>query len=190
MVRRLLWTSIRTLCHSSNDIDECVYRWHLVLVRIIYFSWERVVPSILCSDLWSKLDVLGKSSLITIKKGPDNPFQMSQHSTIVDITMTSWWTRWRLKTASALFTKSPAPLAFVRGVHRYSVKSPHKWQVTRKKFPFENVIIQAKSWAAEISLVHPSSTDEAYIFYESKKGPGPRLNIYQVLPVMRFPLQR
>ena len=32
-------------------------------------------------------------------------------------------------------------LAFVRGIHRWPVNSPHKWPVTRKMFPFDNVIM-------------------------------------------------
>ena len=34
-----------------------------------------------------------------------------------------------------------ASLAFVRGIHRGSVNSPHKWPVTRKMFPFDDVIM-------------------------------------------------
>ena len=34
-----------------------------------------------------------------------------------------------------------APLAFVRGIHRGPVNSPHKWPVTRKMFPLDDVII-------------------------------------------------
>ena len=37
--------------------------------------------------------------------------------------------------------QSSASLAFVRGIHRGSVNSPHKWPVTRKMFPFDDVII-------------------------------------------------
>ena len=37
--------------------------------------------------------------------------------------------------------QSSASLAFVRGIHRGPVNSPHKWPVTRKMFPFDDVII-------------------------------------------------
>ena len=36
--------------------------------------------------------------------------------------------------------RSSASLAFVRGIHRGPVNFPHKWQVTRKRFPFDDVI--------------------------------------------------
>ena len=38
--------------------------------------------------------------------------------------------------------QSSASLAFVQGIHRGPVKSPHKWLVTRKMFPFDDVIMQ------------------------------------------------
>ena len=38
--------------------------------------------------------------------------------------------------------QSSASLAFVRGIHRGPVNSPHKWPLTRKMFPFDDVIMQ------------------------------------------------
>ena len=37
--------------------------------------------------------------------------------------------------------QSSASLAFVWGIHRGPVNSPHKWPVSRKMFPFDDVII-------------------------------------------------
>ena len=37
--------------------------------------------------------------------------------------------------------QSSASLAFVRGIHRGPVNSQHKWPVTRKMFPFDDVIM-------------------------------------------------
>ena len=37
--------------------------------------------------------------------------------------------------------QSSASLAFVRGIHRRPMHSPHKWPVNRKKFPFDDVIM-------------------------------------------------
>ena len=37
--------------------------------------------------------------------------------------------------------QSSASLAFVRGIHRGPLNSPHKWPVTRKMFPFDDVIM-------------------------------------------------
>ena len=38
--------------------------------------------------------------------------------------------------------QSSASLAFVRGIHRWLVNSPHKWPVTRKMSPFDDVIMK------------------------------------------------
>ena len=37
--------------------------------------------------------------------------------------------------------QSSASLAFVRGIHQRPVVFPHKWPVTRKMFPFDDVIM-------------------------------------------------
>ena len=37
--------------------------------------------------------------------------------------------------------QSSASLAFVRGIHRRPVNSPHKWPVTRNMFPFDDVVM-------------------------------------------------
>ena len=37
--------------------------------------------------------------------------------------------------------QSSVSLAFVRGIHRWPVNSPYKWPVTRKIFPFDDVIM-------------------------------------------------
>ena len=37
--------------------------------------------------------------------------------------------------------QSSASLAFVRGIHRGPVNSPRKWPVTRKMFPFDDIIM-------------------------------------------------
>ena len=37
--------------------------------------------------------------------------------------------------------QSSASLAFVQGSHRWPVNSPYKWPVTRKMFPFDDVIV-------------------------------------------------
>ena len=47
--------------------------------------------------------------------------------------------------------QSSASLAFVRGIHRGPVNSPHKWPVTRKMFPFDDVIMLVDSiWNLQV----------------------------------------
>ena len=38
--------------------------------------------------------------------------------------------------------QSSASLAFVWGIHRGPMNSPHKWPVTQKRFPFDDVIME------------------------------------------------
>ena len=69
-------------------------------------------------------------------------------------TMMPKWPRRRIKSpASQLFTQpfiqgadqrklqNSVSQAFVQGIHRWSVNSPHNGAVTRKMFPFDDVII-------------------------------------------------
>ena len=58
--------------------------------------------------------------------------------------------------------QSSASLAFLRGIHRWPVNSPHKWPVTRKMFPFDDVIMRhGLMWSSfnrvkpQRSVVHP-----------------------------------
>ena len=52
--------------------------------------------------------------------------------------------------------QSSASLAFVRGIHRWPVNTRHKWPVTRKMFPFDDVIMSRV--LAEVTDKSPSIT--------------------------------
>ena len=54
-----------------------------------------------------------------------------------------------------------ASLAFVRGIHRWPVNSPHKWPVTRKMFPFDDVMMKSLT-----------TDDLAYRSWDSLAGPN------------------
>ena len=49
--------------------------------------------------------------------------------------------------------ESSASLAFVRGIHRWPVNSPHKWPVTRKMFPFDDAIMHLVKWVPGLNMV-------------------------------------
>ena len=67
--------------------------------------------------------------------------------------------------------ESSASLAFVRGIHRGTMNSPHKWPETRKMSPFDDVImenvykilIQASVRAKFQGLTHPWETTPGII---------------------------
>ena len=48
--------------------------------------------------------------------------------------------------------QSSASLAFVRGIHRGPVNSPHKWRVTQKMFLFDEIIMVWSCW-----MVNPNT---------------------------------
>ena len=50
--------------------------------------------------------------------------------------------------------QSSASLAFVRGIHRWPVNSSHKGPVTRKMFPFDDVIMttNCRSWSTNVRI--------------------------------------
>ena len=59
--------------------------------------------------------------------------------------------------------QSSASLAFVRGIHRWPVNSPHKGPVTRKMFPFHDVIMRIYASLGfnellMLQMVRPSTT--------------------------------
>ena len=50
--------------------------------------------------------------------------------------------------------QSSASLAFVWGIHRGLVNSPHKWPVTRKMFPFDDAIMSGPKAAAKAPYIN------------------------------------
>ena len=79
--------------------------------------------------------------------------------------------------------QSTASLAFVRGIHRWPVNSPHKWPVTRKMFPFDDVIMACNllryplCLALILEINHPNKTHTNSLsgvigFYLQFQGPN------------------
>ena len=61
--------------------------------------------------------------------------------------------------------QSSASLAFVRGTHRSPVNSPHKGPVTRKMFPFDDVIIPHTQAHTHTFMVHGTyQFNSSYIY--------------------------
>ena len=75
------------------------------------------------------------------------------------ITLTSYCMRWRLKSPAVRLFTQPFILAFVRGIHRSPVNSPHTLPVRRKMFPFDDVIMPN-------NYVHGSGTCRCYQFVQ------------------------
>ena len=66
--------------------------------------------------------------------------------------------------------QSSASLAFVRGIHRWPVNSQHKWPVTRKMFPFNDVIMvrklfQCPNIGSNLNICHFVKYSHQLIYY-------------------------
>ena len=61
--------------------------------------------------------------------------------------------------------QNSASLAIVRGIHRRTVNSPHKWPVTRKMFPFDDVIMFASNFWTQNALMQLASAFTGYLYY-------------------------
>ena len=55
--------------------------------------------------------------------------------------------------------QSSTSLAFVRGIHRWPVNSPHKWPVARKMFPFDDVIMCDRNRPIISEFASPRDSD-------------------------------
>ena len=64
--------------------------------------------------------------------------------------------------------QSSASLAFVEGIHRWPVNSPHKGPVTQKMFPFDDVIM--KCWVAGYLAVTSHYLNQS--FYDKECSPA------------------
>ena len=63
--------------------------------------------------------------------------------------------------------QSSASLAFVRGIHRWPVNSPHKGPVTQKMFPFDDVIMMKRARTCiNLKSYLPVGTCECYSGYK------------------------
>ena len=60
--------------------------------------------------------------------------------------------------------QSSASLAFVREIHRGPVNFPHKWPVTRKMFPFDDVIMLSKGFPGNLKIKHEFVKRNLHIF--------------------------
>ena len=70
--------------------------------------------------------------------------------------------------------QSSASLAFVREIHRGPVNFPHKWPVTRKMFPFDDVIMckdQVKCMQPDPRHPEHDNTKQSWVNVSSPRNP-------------------
>ena len=79
--------------------------------------------------------------------------------------------------------ESSASLAFVWGIHRGPVNSPHKWPVTRKMFPFDDVIMNATMISVLVGVGHKYNIGNVK-FNATWHSNGMMCNVVYIYPVI------
>ena len=101
-------------------------------------SCDHGLDGMLCVSTWSML-IRTMEDIVWVTPVHYNDVTISamasQITSIAIIYSTVYWVADQWK------HQSPASLAFVRGIHRWLVNSPHKRPVTRKMLPFDDVIM-------------------------------------------------
>ena len=104
-------------------IDHCIERWSLCLDAVPFLHSQK--------SLWWR------------HNGHDGVSNLQPHHYLLN----------RLFGCRSQKTSNSALLAFVRGIHRGTMNSPHKWPVTRKMFPFHDVIMSKSEITVELCCI-------------------------------------
>ena len=152
--------------HWYDILDKVLFwaKWYLIVACIDYYlGYSLFLSSIIrCSDVgfsfWRECDHLS----IIICYATDTNLVLSRdrimwgdivfflhHSDVIMNAMASRVLIVSWSVCSVVDQRkhqSSASLAFVRGIHRWPINSPHKEPVTRKMFPFDDVIMDYQCW--------------------------------------------
>ena len=142
------------LNHVSKRGQRCARLFHHSQYMM---ECESLQPLINCSLIWYFISSL--KSTLSSNAIPTCQPKMSHYSDVILGAMAS-----QIISLTILYPtvysgadqrkhQSSASLAFVREIHRSSVISPHKWLVTRKMFPFDDVIMTVVA-EHDIDLFH------------------------------------
>ena len=145
LTRRCLKKKLQSLFHISS---KAFSRMILFLFR----SWSLILRDPLtiyrCNAFGTVLKQLRRQA---ITRSDDNTvYQQVHYGNVIMGAIVSQITRLTIvystvySDADERKHRSSASLAFVRGIHRGPVNSPHKWPVTRKMFPFDDVIMTSR----------------------------------------------
>ena len=123
-------------------------QWHYMVVMVTQIAGEKTVCSPVCSPMSSFLYVCKGSDVKTLQWRHNGCNSFSDHQPH-DCLLNHLFRR-RSKKISKLHA-----LAFVWGIHQGLVNSPHKWPVTRKMFPFDDVIMAFSFHNIVMGIVTP-----------------------------------
>ena len=133
---------------NSLSVQRLIQAWNCLA--------ELWITDPLCGDRWiicirvsnaGNLFHVMKSARFSIARGIFPPFHKAHYNDVIMSVMASVVTS-IMSVYSNVHSgadqrkhQTSASLAFVRGIHRWPVNSPHKGPVTRKMFPFDDVIM-------------------------------------------------
>ena len=112
--------------HLANDIFNSIFVFE-TCINLIKISLRLV-----CKGLASNKPTV----VLIIGVYMGDPAQVSQINSLTIVCTTVYSGTDQRKQQSC------ESLAFVRGIHRWPVNSLHKWPVTRKIFPFDDIIMR------------------------------------------------
>ena len=135
---------------SSSKLQFCIF--------VIFFS---IVPFHLVFVVASKIKLITfYCSHFEWPEHYSNVIMSAMASQIISLTIIYWIV---YSGADQMKHQSSASLAFERGIHRWPVNSPHKGPVTRRMFPFDDVVMIQHtdvSWTSwELIIFWSSSVD-------------------------------
>ena len=127
----------------GNELNERCTTWFSFRISVVehIYQWLFLV-------YW-KCYPLKWSALSRLSKNPKHNIDVIMGTIASQITSLTIVYSTVYSDANQRKHQNSASLAFVLGIHRWPVNSPHKWPVTRKMFPFDDVIMKDVLWAPE-----------------------------------------
>ena len=129
--------------------------WKVLILFPLCILWHPYIHPF-CGIIWLSLGADGPAPTATMLISKLHMFQhysdvilgvmASQITSLTIVYSTVYSDQYQRK------HQSSRSLAFVRGIHRWPVNSPHKWPVARKMFPFDDVIMKAGYASINIPL--------------------------------------
>ena len=144
---------IQNGCHFADDI------FNFILLNEICCALTDVSQTLFLRDQLTNRR--HKIQMMVLHRSGDKPLSHSNDvimSAIAQITSLTTVYSTVYSGADQRKHQSSASLAVVRGIHRWPMNSPHKGPVTRKMFPFDDVIMLNKWWPTLLMHVFFSRT--------------------------------
>ena len=167
-----IWTSPRSWLHAT--IKQCGHQW----LKMLQSSWHTGVYFHNCVKPL-QIDRLVQKRRNSHYNDAIMGTMASQITSLTSVYSTVY------SGANQRKHQSSVSLAFVLGIHRGPVNSPHKWPVTRKMFPFDDVIMSGLAMELRLSCTYPSKwklNSMTLFALVEKHGTEPKRLPYQEWP--------